>query len=192
MQLAVVLTDRSVLGGFSLQCRAGCISFLGFKNRVGAPRSAMFLVAMVATFSCYACLWADNWVDGLGTGSAGARSGVSDLSRHGEDAIDGAKDQGGMLLVEWLLHDMFDFAEKDRLPYMAVMVSIDILLHGDPFFSFRISAAATAFQRRWPLVLAVCLISDFCDLSIDLGCDIHFWGQFCNFYSYSFVICFWF
>ena len=75
---------------------------------------------------------------------------------------------------------------------MAVAVSVDILLRGDPFCSLGISAAATAFQRRWPLLLAVCLISDFCDLSIDLGCEIHILGQFCNFYSYSFVICFWF
>ena len=68
----------------------------------------------------------------------------------------------------------------------------DILLRGDPFCSFGNFAAATAFQRRWPLLLAVCLISDFCDLFFDLGCDIHILGQFCNFYSYSFVICFWF
>ena len=57
----------------------------------------------------------------------------------------------------------------------------DILLRGDPFCSFGNFVAATAFQRRWPLILAVCLISYFCDLFIDLGCDIHILGQFCNF-----------
>ena len=57
----------------------------------------------------------------------------------------------------------------------------DILLRGDPFCSFGIFAAATASQRRWPLLLAVCLITDFCDLFFDLGCEIHILGQFCNF-----------
>ena len=30
----------------------------------------------------------------------------------------------GRVLDEWLLYDLFDFAEKDCLPYMAVMVSV--------------------------------------------------------------------
>ena len=40
-----------------------------------------FLAAMAAILG--ARFWADNRVDGLGTGSAGARSGVSNISRNG-------------------------------------------------------------------------------------------------------------
>ena len=65
--------------------------------------------------------------------------------------------------------------------YGSVGVYFDILLRGDLFCSFGNFAAATAFQRRWPLLLAVCLISDSCDLIFGLGCDIHILGQFCNF-----------
>ena len=45
------------------------------------PALLCFLAAMAAILG--ARFWADNRVDGLGTGSAGAQSSVSDLSRNG-------------------------------------------------------------------------------------------------------------